>query len=64
MSEDEEWDFIERIIAMKHAKRPLPEEPKPAAWRRKVGHQWHYLNSSDPFPNDDWEPLFTKEQLK
>jgi hypothetical protein len=64
MSEDDEWDFIEKIIEMKHAKRPLPEEPKPAAWRRKVGHQWHYFDESSSFPLDDLEPLYTKEQLK
>lgn len=48
---DEDLDLKEKIT-------------KPVAWRKKVGHQWHYLNQNDPFPNDDWEPLFTKEQLK
>ncbi len=33
---------------------------KPVAWRKKVGHQWHYLNENDPFPAQDWEPLYTR----
>jgi len=64
---DEEWDFLERklknLTKLAEEVKTLAERP-PVAWRKNVNGVWHYFDKSSPFPIDDLEPLFTKEQLK
>ena len=63
---DEEWDLLERklkrVAELTEEVKDLAERP-PVAWRKNVNGVWHYFDQSSPFPIDDCEPLYTKEQL-
>ena len=65
MSEDDEWNILEQKLKKlngltEEINKIVSNSDKPVAWRKKVGHQWHYLNENDPFPAQDWEPLYTR----
>jgi hypothetical protein len=66
MSEDDEWNILEqklrKLNRLTEEVSKIVDEQKPVAWRKKFNGQWHYLNENDPFPADDWEPLYVRNK--
>ena len=40
------------------------KDDKPVAWRYRHNNKWHYMDYSDPFPPDGWEPLYTRSSVQ
>lgn len=51
------YDEIQREQEMLRNLPIVVTPVKPVAWRKMINGKWHYIDSSDPFPTQDWEPL-------